>query len=342
MRAKPFSNARGYSIVQLIITIAVALIIAGFAIVGISRARDHVRLMNSARQFAGYLERARGDAVRRHTGATVFVVDNNTYGVTMDWDGLGNPTTRNFDLVQGVTFTEGMLGKSVSFDWRGRIFREDSFGFFTRKSFGVSDTDGYSVAVGVTASGDVTFDSQYFQDSLLPPVAFTNTNPPGVMPEPGATPQSSPSSSPGSSPSPSPGQSPGASPAPSVNPSPGASPGVSPSPGASPGFSPSPGVSPNPSPNPSPVVCSLSANPPAVSIGNNGETNISVNRNDVTGSGTITADSSNSGQLQVTPSSQPVSGTAAVIFKVTVKKSSGSVTFASTGCTSVTVNVTVR
>lgn len=344
MKRTAFSNARGFSTIQLVITIAAVMIVSGFAVVSISRARDHVRLMNSARQFAAYVERARGDAVRRHTGASVFVIDNNSYGVTMDWDGFGNPTTRNFDLEQGVVFTPGWEGKSVTFDWRGRTFREELFGFFIRKPFAVSETDGYSVGVGVTGSGDVTFESQFFYDSVLPPVALANPSPGGVMPEPGATPQSSPGASPGASPSPSPGQSPAASP--SVNPSPGTSPNPSPqvSPGASPAVSPSPGASPNPSPNPSPTVvpCTLTANPSALNIVSNGSANVSVNRNGVTGTGTITATSTNSGQIQVTPPSKSVTGTAAATFKVTVKRTSGSVRFASSGCSSLTVNVTVR
>jgi hypothetical protein len=66
MRAKPFSNARGYSIIQLLITLAVAMMIAGFAIVA-SRALA-TRLDDSARSSRLMLK-GRGRAVRRHSGA---------------------------------------------------------------------------------------------------------------------------------------------------------------------------------------------------------------------------------------------------------------------------------
>ena len=113
MKRTALNNPRGFSILQLVITIAVMMIVAGFAVVGITRARDHVRLMNSARQFAAYVERGRGDSVRRHAGAgnqaTVVVADDNTYSVTMDWDGFGNVSARNFNLEQGIAFTDGMV-----------------------------------------------------------------------------------------------------------------------------------------------------------------------------------------------------------------------------------------
>src|SRR5262245_24678519 len=79
MKAKPYSKHNGYSMVQLLITLAVATIITGFAIVGLIRARDHVRVMNSAREFAGYVERARADAVRRHDTATVQTISETRY-----------------------------------------------------------------------------------------------------------------------------------------------------------------------------------------------------------------------------------------------------------------------
>jgi len=67
-----------------------------------------------------------------------------------------------------------------------------------------------------------------------------------------------------------------------------------------------------------------------------------VNRTNITGTGTITATSSNGGQIQVAPASKVLSGTSAVTFTVTVKKNNGSVTFAATGCTSKTVDVNIQ
>ena len=212
MKRTAFSNARGFSTLQLIITVAVMTIVAGFAVVSISRARDHVRLINSARQFAAYVERARSDSVRRHAAggnaATVSVLDDNTYAITMDWDGFGAVSTRNFDLETGIVFTPGMVGKSVSFDWRGRIAKEESFGF---------DNTRNQVNVHITGSGDVTFDTERFYDALIPTSPVTGTGG-GVTPEPGASPL--PPAPPSPTPTPTPDPNPTPTPTPDPNPTP--------------------------------------------------------------------------------------------------------------------------
>jgi hypothetical protein len=334
MKRTAFSNARGFSTLQLVITVAVMTIVTGFAVVGITRARDHVRLMNSARQFAAYVERARADAVRRHGTALVDVVDDYTYAITMDWDGFGTTRTQNFKLEPGVVFTTGE--KAIQFNWRGRIAGEESFGFAVNRGTDWQRT----VNVHVTGSGDVTFEAEQFLDDSLPSVTVTGGGGP-VLPEPGATPVSG-------SGSPSPSPSPGASPTPTA--------GVSPTPTADPSATPKDKASPKPTANPSPTAtvnpsptatatptqpCVLNG-PDSVTILSNGSTTVSVNRTNVTGPGTITGASSNSGQIQVTPSSRSVSGTAAGSFTITVKKNSGSVTFSSSGCTAKTVGITVK
>lgn len=334
MKRTAFTNARGFSTIQLIITIAVMMIVSGFAVVSISRARDHVRLMNSARQFAAYVERARGDAVRRHGSASVNVLDNTNYTITLDWDGFGTTRAQNFTLEPGVVFTTGVT--TIQFNWRGRIDGEQSFGFAVNRNTVWERT----ANVHVTGSGDVTFNTEQFFDELVPDPTITGTGG-SVLPEPGATPGSgsgspSPSPSPGASPTPTAGASPTPTPDPYASPTPGASP--------TPTASASPTASVDPSPSPtattSPQPCVLNA-PDSLTIVSDGSATVSVNRTNATGTGTISATSSNSGQIQVSPSSRSVSGTAAGSFTITVKKQSGSVTFASSGCTSKTVDITV-
>lgn len=333
MKRTASTTARGFSTVQLLITIAVMTIVTGFAVVSISRARDHIRLMGSARTFAAYAERARADAVRRHSTAIVAVVDNNTYSITMDWDGFGTSRGQNFDLDRGVTFTTGT--KSVTFDWRGRIAAEESFGFAVNRNSSWEQT----VSVGITGSGDVTFDAQYFYDNQLPPVTVNGTGG-GVTPEPGASPLP-PAPVPTPTATPTPGTDPTPTPTPDPNPTPTPTPDLYPTP------TPTPNTDPTPTPTPTPAAtpiqpCTINTNPESLRITDNGSAGISVNRTNITGTGTITATSSNTGQIQVTPSSKVVSGTSAVTFTVTVKKSGGSVTFSATGCTSKTVDITIQ
>src|SRR4051812_22258907 len=95
-RMRRRTNELGYSLLQLLITVGVVAIVAAFAFFGITSARASIRLSNSVRVFAGYAERARSDAVRRHDTTSIQAVDANSYSVTMDFDGAGVLTTRTF------------------------------------------------------------------------------------------------------------------------------------------------------------------------------------------------------------------------------------------------------
>src|SRR6266576_885046 len=56
---------RGFSVPELIVILAIVSVVSAFAIMGITKARAAIRLQNSVRQFASYVERARADALRR-------------------------------------------------------------------------------------------------------------------------------------------------------------------------------------------------------------------------------------------------------------------------------------
>ena len=330
MKMKFANDHRGFSTIQLIITLLIMAIITSFAVMGIVRARASLRLSNSAREFAAHVERARADAVRRHNTAVVQTLNTTTYSVTMDFDNTGTVATRNFTLSEGVTFITGI--KSITFDWRGRIPQEQSFGFSNGSN---------TVSVGVTGSGDVTFDAQFFHDGSLPPIALVG---PGgaVIPDPGATPTPIATPTPTPTPNPNPTPTPTPNPNPTPTPDPNATPNPNPTPTPTPNPYPTPTPTPNPTPTPTPQPCTLEVSPTSMSIMENGSAGIIVHRTNVTGAGTISADSNNGGQVQVTPSSQSVSGTATVGFAVTVKKQNGSITFSSAGCMSKTVEVTIR
>jgi len=327
MKTKTRNSQQGSTLIQLLVTIAIVAIVSGFAVVGITSARAHIRRSNSARQFAALAERARADSVRRHASgaaeAGIQQIDASTYAVTMDFNDSGTVTTQNFTTESGVTIS---MPRSISFDWRGRIATE------TNTSF-TNDLPG-SVAVNISGSGDVTLDLEIFADGSIPNPTLSGTGG-GVTPDP--------SPSPGASPSPT------ATPTPSSNPTPTPSASATPTPSASATPTPSATATPTPSatatPTPSatatptPVACSISSST-SITIAQNGSGTVSVHLNNFSGSGTISADSSNSGQIQVSPTSATVSGTNSTTFTISVKKQSGSVTLTSScGSQTVTVNV---
>src|SRR6185369_14709915 len=158
----------GFTIMQMVITVAIISIVSTVGVLGIKTARAEFRLHNSARVFASYLEKARADSVRRHAApgseATVETFDpgTNTYAVTMDF-GDGALSTRTFQLESGVTFLTA--GKRLVFNWRGRI---DQYWVFQI----VSDYVSTKVPVDVSGSGDITVDSQHFPDLNIPDVTI--------------------------------------------------------------------------------------------------------------------------------------------------------------------------
>src|SRR2546421_9461482 len=224
MKTKTRHSQRGFTAIQLLITIAITAIVSGFAVVGITAARAHIRRTSSARQFAALAERARADSIRRHASgaqeAAVQQIDATTYAVTMDFNDSGTVTTQNFSTESGVTIN---MPRDVSFDWRGRIFVETQVAF-TNTILGID----YSIPVNISGSGDVTLDADIFYDASVPVPTLNGTGG-SVVSDPTPTPTATPT------PSPNPGSTP--------------PPGSSPTPTPSPGSTPSPTSSPTPAPS---------------------------------------------------------------------------------------------
>src|SRR5215211_842081 len=117
----------GFTIVQLVLTIAILSIISTFAVMGISTARASTRLSNSSRKLASYLERARGDAVRRRAWTRITKMGTGIYRVQMDVDGNGTVDSLDIPLEDGVTFDPNTPWTAITFDSHGRIPGETFF-----------------------------------------------------------------------------------------------------------------------------------------------------------------------------------------------------------------------
>src|SRR5947209_4825919 len=97
----------GFTMTQVVVTLAVMAIVIGFAAVRIAVARDQMRLVNAAREFATFTEKARIDSVRRHGGvgggdSNVVINSATTYQILMDYAYNGSPQWRTFTLPDGV------------------------------------------------------------------------------------------------------------------------------------------------------------------------------------------------------------------------------------------------
>src|ERR1041385_4540446 len=93
---------RGVGMVELVIVLAILGIVSTVALLQIRSSRAALRVQNSVRQLASYMEKARVDAVRRHGTSSVSFSDTRTYSVTMDFNNSGSTSTRTFTFQQGV------------------------------------------------------------------------------------------------------------------------------------------------------------------------------------------------------------------------------------------------
>ncbi len=162
------SSDRGVGIAELVIVLAIIGIVATVALLQIRSSRAAMRVQNSVRQLASYMEKARVDAVRRHGTSTVSFSDTRTYSVTMDFNNSGTATTRTFTFLDNVQLASSEL-PNVTFNWRGRTLTAGSSCVTT---FAVSDNMDHGLSVDVSGSGDVTVENQ---QPTLPNVTYNNT-----------------------------------------------------------------------------------------------------------------------------------------------------------------------
>ena len=267
-RRQRAKSQRGFSLMQLLITLAVVSVICTLAILGIASARQRIRLTNSARLLASYVEKARVDSVRRHPMAAVDmagvqVLNTNTYRVKMDFDANGTVETRDVTLDSGVVFATDPI--ALAFDWRGRLVDLPLTEIKVSIAMQWGNDPNDQRVVDITRSGDVTIDSDVYLDDV-PNVnvnvggltgidsgsTVNGNNNPDPSPTPTAVPEATPTPTATPVPDPTPPQV-NPSPSPIADPTP--TPTPSPSPGA--GASPTPSVNPSPSPVPTPTPCTV-------------------------------------------------------------------------------------
>jgi len=189
-RSRTVKQQHGFTIMQMVITIAIIAIVSTFGVLGIRTARAEFRLQSSARLFASYVEKARADSVRRHaaTGAEASVETfgggSNTYAITMDF-GTGTVQTRTFQLDPGLEFSTA--AQKVTFDWRGRLTVPcDVTKSCVYQVYSASLDKG--IPIDVSGSGDITVDEQHFPDQLIPAIDITPVGDGDVDPDPVGTP----------------------------------------------------------------------------------------------------------------------------------------------------------
>jgi hypothetical protein len=305
---------RGFTILQVLITVTLITVVSSFGVMAIGRARASFRLSGSSRELAGYLEKARSNAIRRNDTSSVTIADATSYTVIMDSDGDGTPETRTITLQDGIFFDAGSLGTSAVFDWRGRV--PNQLGIILKNQY-----DGRS-SINLSGAGDVTLDDEIFQDGRIGDVALLDV-PSSVAPtDPNATPTPTPNpDEPTPTPTPEPGDNPTPEPTPIPDPDPDDSPGPTPEPTVTPTPAPTQSPTPTPTPAPTPIPCSLSA-PSSLTF----EKNASPKTFSVTvanGNASVVSIIGSGKILLVTPPSTTVTGGSTILYTVTYGNGNG-------------------
>ena len=357
---RPLSQ-RGFTLLQVIIVVALISIITAFGTVGVVKGRAYMRLAGSARTFAGLAEKARSDSVRRHAmgGAmsNMQLLTTTSYSVTMDFDTNGvldGSDTRTFNLDTNVSFDPNFVGTSITFDWRGRSIT----GQVTPVLVLSGPATGRAL-ITISGSGDITMDGEGFPDGSIPDVAL-NGNPTGdIRPDPPPNPLPigvvDPNATPTPVPSPTPTPDPNATPTPTPYPTPEPTPtpcgnqGANCRPSPTPTPVPTPTPTPAPSPSPSPTnPCTLSASRSSLTLANKATASLSLAVANAGGSTTVRlSGNTNSSHISVTLApgqTGTVNGNGTVTFVVTMNGTNqhGVLTFTASSPCSLSRSVTVN
>ena len=155
---------RGFSLIELLIVVAMISVVAAFAVMQIAGAQRAMRLTNSAREFMAWLEKARVDSVRRHPMskdemAMVKITSANSYVVKIDQNGdgaLDPDLTITIPASHGLSFSGVAVPQEIYFNWRGRPV--SGTGSSLSLAFTLQSTVGGTapVPINLTSSGDAS------------------------------------------------------------------------------------------------------------------------------------------------------------------------------------------
>jgi prepilin-type N-terminal cleavage/methylation domain-containing protein len=175
----PDRNTRGFTVIELLIVLSIISVLSGFALMQITRARQVMIRENAARQFAGYLEKARVDSIRRRPMtsaqmAQVSIINATFYTVTIDANGdsaLDAPQV--VSLAPDGLQLNGPFPRTIYFNWRGRTV--DAAGNVALPNF-VTISNTLTSRIDLTTEGQPSLDgapaSSAVNNSLAPPPAY--------------------------------------------------------------------------------------------------------------------------------------------------------------------------
>lgn len=157
------SGARGASLVEMLIVVALIGIVTAWAVLRIVEAQQSVRLSGVTQELTAYLDKARLDSIRRRATslsqmAQVSINSPRSYSVTLDADGNGQlDPPRVFQFPAGsVAFNVAAYPTIVRFNWRGRVVDGSGEQISNPPAISLQDANGPGPAINLSAAGDTT------------------------------------------------------------------------------------------------------------------------------------------------------------------------------------------
>ena len=167
------SRADGFSTVEMMVTMALVVCVLGFAVLRVKASRENIRLASEARVFAGYVEKVRLDAIRRHGGGaqppSIQFLNNSTYSVTTDLTGNGTISTRTVSMGNGIALAS-TPPQPLTFDWRGRM------SICSQTFTLLNSVSSVPATIDVSGAGDVTIDNDPGSIPAIAPTPVTQTD----------------------------------------------------------------------------------------------------------------------------------------------------------------------
>lgn len=156
-------DARGASLVEMLIVVTLIGIVAAWAVLRIVEARQSVYLSGATQELIAYLDKARLDSIRRRATALnqmaqVSITSPTSYSVSLDTNGDGQlDPPRVFNFPAGsITFNVADFPTIVRFNWRGRVVDGSGEQMSTPAEISLQDVNGPGPAINLSAAGDTT------------------------------------------------------------------------------------------------------------------------------------------------------------------------------------------
>lgn len=144
------NHNKGFSLIELMVTIAIVAILAAVVTPSMLGWRDRTKLRGAIQNLRADFEAAKLRAIKHNTDVVVTFPDNTSYQVFIDTDrsgtrGPGEEILFERALIPGVTITGNTFtGNDMSFNSRGTPDGPNSAGTITMTSVG---GNGYQVIV---------------------------------------------------------------------------------------------------------------------------------------------------------------------------------------------------